>query len=120
MKDKVKMNVNEFFKEAGATRNKRVVCADGFSMSVQAHQTAYCSPRVDNAEKYTSVEIGFPSKKESMIMQYCDEPGAPLDTVYGYVPVQTVTNVIAKHGGIVEGEVPRGVAPIPANFTADI
>ena len=114
------MNVNEFFKEAGATRNKRVVCADGFSMSVQAHQSAYCSPRVDNAEKYTSVEIGFPSKKESMIMQYCDEPGAPLDTVYGYVPVQTVTNVIAKHGGIVEGEVPRGVAPIPANFTADI
>ena len=114
------MNVNEFFKEAGATRNKRVICADGFEMSVQAHGGAYCSPRMDNAEKYTSVEIGFPSKKEPMIMQYCDEPGAPLDTVYGYVPVQTVTNVIAKHGGIVEGQVPRGVAPIPANFVADI
>jgi hypothetical protein len=55
-----------------------------------------------------------------MLMEYCDEPDAPLDTVYGYVPVQTVTNVIAKHGGIVEGEVPRGVAPIPAKFTADI
>ena len=114
------MNVNEFFKEAGATRNRRVVCADGFTMSVQAHQGAYCSPRMDNAEKYTSVEIGFPSKKEPMIKEYCEEPGSPLDTLYGYVPVQTVTNVIAKHGGIVEGEVPRGVAPIPANFTADI
>ena len=114
------MNVNEFFKAAGATRNKRVICADGFEMSVQAHRGAYCSPRTDNAEKYTSVEIGFPSKEEPMIMEYCDEPGAPLNTVYGYVPVQTVTNVIAKHGGIVEGEVPRGVAPIPANFTADI
>jgi hypothetical protein len=113
-------SVNEFFKEAGATRNKRVVCADGFEMSVQAHRGAYCSPRADNAEKYTSVEIGFPSEKESMLMEYCDEPSTPLDTVYGYVPVQTVTNVLAKHGGIVDGEVPRGVAPIPAKFTADI
>jgi hypothetical protein len=49
-------------------------------------------------------------------MEYCDEPGTPLETVYGYVPVQTVTNVLAKHGGIVDGEVPRGVAPIPAKF----
>ena len=114
------MNVNEFFKEAGATRNKRVICADGFEMSVQAHGHAYCSPRIDNAEKYTSVEIGFPSEVEPMLMEYCDEPGTPLETVYGYVPVQTVTNVLAKHGGIVEGEVPRGVAPIPAKFTADI
>jgi hypothetical protein len=55
-----------------------------------------------------------------MLMEYCDEPGTPLNTVYGYVPVQIVTNVLAKHGGIVEGEVPRGVAPIPAKFTADI
>lgn len=108
------MNVNEFFKAAGATRNKRVICADGFEMSVQAHAGAYCKPRGNNEPKYTHVEIGFPSEKEPMIMEYCDEPGAPLDTVYGYVPVQTVTNVIAKHGGIVEGEVPRGVAPIPA------
>ena len=108
------MNVSEFFKEAGATRNRRVVCADGFCMSVQAHAGAYCRPRGNNEPKYTHVEIGFPSEREPMLMEYCDEPGAPLDTVYGYVPVQTVTNVIVKHGGIVEGEVPRGVAPIPA------
>ena len=49
-----------------------------------------------------------------MLMEFADEPSHPTETVYGYVPVQTVTNVIAKHGGIVEGEVPRGVAPIPA------
>ena len=114
------MNVNEFFKEAGATRNKRVICADGFEMSVQAHQSAYCSPRIDNAEKYTSVEIGFPSEKEPVLIDFADEPSRPTETVYGYVPVQIVTLVLAKHGGIVEGEVPRGVAPIPAKFTADI
>ena len=114
------MNVNEFFKEAGATRNKRVICADGFEMSVQAHQSAYCSPRIDNAEKYTSVEIGFPSEKEPVLIDFADEPSRPTETVYGYVPVQIVTLVLAKHGGIVEGQVPRGVAPIPAKFTADI
>ena len=120
MSDKIKMQVNNFFKEAGASRNKRVICADGFEMSVQAHDGAYCSPRIDNAEKYTSVEIGFPSAREPMLMDYAEEVNNPTETVYGYVPVQTVTNVIAKHGGIVEGQVPRGVAPIPANFTADI
>ncbi len=119
MKGKIKMQVNNFFKEAGATRNRRVVCADGFEMSVQAHQTAYCSPRMDNAEKYTSVEVGFPSEREPMLMQYCEEVNDPTGTVYGYVPVQVVTNVLAKHGGIVDGEVPYGVAPIPANFVAD-
>ena len=108
------MNVNEFFKEAGATRNKRVICADGFEMSVQAHATAYCSPRMDDADKYTSVEIGFPSEREPLLIDFAEEVNKPTETVYGYVPVQTVTNVIAKHGGIVEGEVPRGVAPIPA------
>ena len=107
-------NVNEFFKAAGASRNKRVVCADGFSMSVQAHDGAYCTPRRDNAEKYTHVEVGFPSERESLLMQWCEEFETPTNTVYAYVPVQAVTNVIAKHGGIVDGEVPRGVAPIPA------
>ena len=113
-------NVSEFFKKAGATRNKRVICADGFEMSIQAHFGAYCSPRIDNAEKYTSVEVGFPSEREPMLIDFADEPSNPTETVYGYVPVQTVTNVIAKHGGIVEGEVPRGVATIPAKFVADI
>ena len=114
------MNVNEFFKKAGSKRNKRVICADGFEMSVQAHGGAYCSPRLDNAEKYTSVEIGFPSQKEELLMEWCEEVENPTETVYGYVPVQVVNTVLAKHGGIVEGEVPRGVAPIPAKFTADI
>ena len=92
------MNVNEFFKEVGASRNKQVVCADGFS----------------NATRYTHVEVGFPSEREPLLMQWCEEMDNPTGTVYGYVPVQAVTNVLAKHGGIVEGNVPRGVAPIPA------
>ena len=90
-------------------RNKTVICADGFTMSVQAHDGAYCDPRLDAARKYTLVEIGYPSAEEPLIMPWCEDNSKPTDTVYGYVPVDVVTNVIVKHGGIVEGEVPPGV-----------
>tara|TARA_R110002020_G_scaffold216926_3_gene424739 strand:- start:405 stop:704 length:300 start_codon:yes stop_codon:yes gene_type:complete len=95
-------------------RNKMVVCADGFNMSVQAHDGAYCEPRLDAQRKYTLVEIGFPSVEEPLIMPWCEDNNKPTDTIYGYVPVDVVTNVIVKHGGMVEGEVPPGVIAVPA------
>lgn len=95
-------------------RNKMVVCADGFSMSVQAHDGAYCEPRKDAQRKYTLVEIGFPSVEEALIMPWAEDERKPTDTVYPYVPVDVVTNVIVKHGGMVEGEVPPGVIPTKA------
>lgn len=93
-----------------AELNKLVKCADGFSMSVQARSGSYCTPRIDNAERYTAVEVGYPSHAEPLLLEYADEPDRPTDTVYGYVPTSVVTLVIAKHGGMVEGEVPAGVA----------
>ena len=97
--------------------NKKVICADGFTVSVQANEGAYCTPRQDSAEQYTEVELGFPSAREELIMDwmevYTDDPD-PTDSVYPYVPVSVVTNVIAKHGGIVSGEVPPGVARLEA------
>ena len=95
-------------------RNKMVVCADGFNMSVQAHDGAYCEPRLDAQRKYTLVEIGFPLWEEPLIMPWCEDDRDPTHTVYGYVPVDVVTNVIVKHGGMVEGEVPPGVIAVPA------
>tara|TARA_R110001583_G_scaffold94471_2_gene238064 strand:+ start:4386 stop:4733 length:348 start_codon:yes stop_codon:yes gene_type:complete len=112
-------NVNEFFNIAGAKRNRQVVCADGFKMSVQAFAGGYCTPRIDGADKYEEVEVGYPSEPEEMLMEYAEEPDAPTQTVYAYVPVQVVTNVLAKHGGIVDGEIPRGVAPIGVHFVVD-
>ena len=38
-------------------RYPRVVCASGFSMSVQAHDGAYCKPRANNAARYIEVEV---------------------------------------------------------------
>jgi hypothetical protein len=90
-------------------RFERCVCADGFSMSVQAHNGAYCRPRVDGASRYESVEVGFPSEPETILMEWAEDSDRPTDTVYGWVPVAVIRQVIEKHGGMVDGEVPPGV-----------
>jgi len=92
--------------------NKKVICADGFEMSVQAHDGAYCEPRENEATRYESVEIGFPSMPEPLLMEWAEEPGRPTETVYGWVPSERASLLIAKHGGIISGQVPAGVAPL--------
>ncbi len=89
--------------------NKRIECADGFSMSVQASRFNYCAPRVDNAERYTEVEIGFPNDYESLIAGYAEDKEDYTGTVYGYVPSDVVTLVCAKHGGVTAGQMPNGI-----------
>lgn len=88
--------------------NQRVVCVDGFTMSVQAGKTQYCTPREDAAAFYHEVEVGFPNRAELLLKEYAEDPSDLTGTVYGWVPRQTVINVIAKHGGMVEGELPAG------------
>ena len=88
--------------------NKKVLCKEGFAMSVQANSYAYCSPKNDDGP-YTSVEVGYPSEIENLIINYAEDSEALTDTVYGYVPVGTVYLVITKHGGMVSGQVPPGV-----------
>jgi hypothetical protein len=91
-------------------RNKPVVCKSGFRISIQANISAYCSPRADGADRYTQVELGFPNQPEDLIHQYAENPEDPCETVYPYVPVSLVNLLLAKHGGVVEGEAPPGVA----------
>ena len=83
-----------------------VVCADGFEMSVQASRGHYCRPRED-AGPYTAVEIGFPNRRDELLMPHielADQP--PLESVYPYVPANVVMEVILKHGGRISGELP--------------
>ena len=94
--------------------NRRILCADGFSMSVQAGAESYCTPRHDDATAYTEVEIGFPNSQEDLLMRYAEDTNSPIGTVYGFVPVQVVINVLVKHGGIVDGELPPGIPYIGA------
>ena len=95
---------------------EEVDCADGFSMSVQASETHYCSPREDGAEKYTAVEVGYTNPPEPLLMYLAEDQDAPTMTVYPFVPAQLVALVIAKHGGMVAGTLPPGVAPIKAVY----
>ena len=98
--------------------NKVVVCKDGFEMSVQANEFAYCTPRINDAEKYTAVEGGFPTRCEPLLMQwidgYRDNGVDPVETGYAYVPSHVVALICAKQGGVVSGQLPVGVPRIEA------
>lgn len=72
----------------------RIVCKDGYSLSVQANEFTYCLPRT-NEPPYTHVEVGYPTTGDSLIDEYTNEGGG----VYGYVPVSVVETLIMKHGG---------------------
>ena len=82
---------------------KRIECVDGFSISVQATHGSYCSPRT-NLGPWSQVECGFPSDVPTEIMGYAEEPEDPTGTVYGYVPIELVEELIAAHGGMKEGD----------------
>lgn len=87
-------------------QNPRIICVDEESLSVQASEFAYCSPR-DNFGPYTQVEVGFPSvEPQESMMEYCEEPDKPTETVYGYVPIEIVQEFIQLHGGIKTGKMP--------------
>ena len=118
-----KMKINEFIKNnlkvtnlakssdplmnhmLTSTRLPQIVCSDGFKMSVQVGYSLYSEPK-KVAKRYSKVEIGFPSERESLLEEYVelslfDENFVDYtDTVYPYVPVKVVNQVLKKHGGI--------------------
>lgn len=77
-----------------------VVCKDRYKISVQANIYAYCSPRKNHADFYSKVELGYPNREDDLINDYAEDPNEPTETVYGYVPVEIVDQLLEKHGGI--------------------
>jgi len=93
-------------------KNRRAICKDGFSLSVQADSTTYCSPRVNNADEYDSVEVGFPSEHEPLLAPYQEMKGQDMTkSVFGWVPTSVIALVLIKHGGMIDGELPAGIPP---------
>ena len=101
-----------------STRLPKIVCVDGFEMSVQVGHSLYSTPK-KVAKRYSEVEIGFPSEREPLIEEYVEfgifdtAQGKGVDytdTVYPYVPVKIVNKVLKKHGGIDMRETLREVA----------
>ncbi len=105
------MNLNEYLKSQrqdngrGLTDNseyplaKRITCKDGFSLSVQATQGSYCSPR-NNIGPWYEVEVGFPSAEPELILSYAEDQDRPTETVYPYVEIELVDQLIDLHGGM--------------------
>ena len=77
----------------------KIVCNDGYEVSVQASENHYCKPRENKAWPYSKVELGFPNKEDELINEYAEDDEYT-KTVYGWVPVDVVNKLIEKHGGI--------------------
>ena len=88
--------------------NKTIHCKDGFTVSVQGHLGAYCTPREDYpSTPYTHVECGYPSldpvtKELREYAESCDYT----ESIYAWVPIEVVQAELAAHGGIVSGKMP--------------
>ena len=84
-----------------------IFCKDGFKMSVQAGDSLYCTPRTNlESGEYETCEVGFPNQREELLMPYAEDPETTTETVYGYVPVTLVEQIIEKHGGWFESKIP--------------
>ena len=110
------MKINEFIQKyrivkrlvpgMTSSHTPKVICNDGFEMSVQAGQSLYSEPR-DVVDSYEEAEVGFPSTEESLLTSYAEDGEALCDTVYGYVPCSIIDEVIEKHGGIDESKIKK-------------
>ena len=95
-------NTIKIMPNCGFRNYKHIFCNDGFSMSVQAFDGAYCHPRelLSDANEYTHFEVGFPSEKPSFFFERADDCNNPTETVYGYVSAELIQQEIDLHGGI--------------------
>ena len=98
------MNINEYLSfyatwlKPGAgiefkLRTPSLICADGFTMSVQASTLHYSKPAADHGP-YTHVEVGYPSATVPELAIYRN------GGVHAFVPVGVVDAIVAQHGGI--------------------
>jgi hypothetical protein len=97
------MTFKEFMTKCGAVRHRpKIVCMDGFKMSVQGNEMTYSIPK-KVATEFTAMEIGFPSAQEDLIMEFIDRLVLePTQSVYGYIPIDLIEKIVEKHGGIDE------------------
>ncbi len=89
---------------------KYVTCADGFRVSIQASSTHYCQPR-DDRGPYHLVECGYPTAPMTSLAEWIEgEDIEATQTVWGYVPIVKVAEVLASHGGILSEDDAAAIA----------
>lgn len=83
----------------GTGPRARLVCADGYSLSIQAGDYWYSTPRTPTGP-YTHVEVGYPANAdEKEIIPRSFGSGRRDGMVWGWVPVEVVNRWIRRHGG---------------------
>ena len=55
---------------------------------------------------WDTVECGFPSQPDVLLIPYADDKKDLTCTIYPHVPAGVIDKVIKLHGGVVEGEMP--------------
>lgn len=78
-----------------------LVCKDGVSMSVQASQFHYSTPRDNDSEDYTHIEVWClrGTKPTPALLDYGDG-----EDPWAYVPIGVIIDMINAHGGIDSSE----------------
>lgn len=90
------------------TTRKHLVCNDGTTMSVQASEYHYCSPRRSYIDCNTEEITYFEYSTVEVWCVSCDVPDSWLeygnqeDDPYAYIPINMVEEFIKMHGGIKE------------------
>jgi len=83
----------------------QIECLDGFTVSVQAGIGMYSLPRSSRSGydgPYTHVEVGFPNEQPEpwkVWSTYAQNVYDATGTVYSFVPIELVDDLIMFHGG---------------------
>lgn len=91
----------------------RIYFNNGGDISIQSSSFDYCEPR-DDQGPYTEMELGYPGRGTMItnsLLEYAEgrHSGEDFDqykTVYPYVPVSVIKELIGANGGIKSGELP--------------
>jgi hypothetical protein len=91
-----------FVKHSDLRVKPRMVCADGFSLSVQAGEGLYCIPSYSETGDYRMVEVGYPERANGSGYRPASFGVASQwsGTVCGFVPIDVVNRWIRYHGGL--------------------
>lgn len=79
----------------------KIYCNDGFNVSIQVHNGAYCASENGYREfglDWREVEWGYPSQPLTDKKYNPEDPDGT--SVGGYVPIEVMEELIEQHGGI--------------------
>lgn len=79
----------------------RIICKDGFSISLQVNHSNYCDSENGYQRfgyEWKTIEFGFPSEEEELLEEFADNEEVCISV--GRITIELAEEVLAKHGGI--------------------